>query len=120
MHHDAVLFQTDIPFMPPTCTVHLCRCPQRAQRAHEIRLDPVHRRFTAVIVDKYTVPDFQREHYPDSLLAVDATFDMVVHYAANHVSVVVAAVKASIGKQYIGDQAAPRSASPFRSVAGSR
>src|SRR6267143_5915651 len=61
---------------------------ERIQRAGEVCLHPVDRRFAAVVVHEQPVPDFQDEHQPDPLLPVDAAPDMIAHDAAHHIGVV--------------------------------
>src|SRR5438093_12738353 len=88
------------------------RSEQCIQGAGEVHFDPVDRRLAAVVVHEQSMPDFQGERQPDALLPVDAASDMIAHDTTHHVGVVVAAVKAAIGKQYVVDQAAPRPGEP--------
>src|SRR6267143_1406281 len=68
----------DVPRPAPD----LCRCRQHVQGAGEVRFDPADGGFTAIVVHEQPVPDFQDEHQPDPLLAVDAARDMIAHEAA--------------------------------------
>src|SRR5688572_507391 len=85
---------------------------QRAQRAGEIRFDPGDGVFGAVIVYEQPVPDFQGKHQPDALLTVDAALEMIAHYPAHDIGIVVTAVEATLGKQHFLDQAAPGPSEP--------
>src|SRR5712664_1110978 len=91
-----------------------CRCRQHVQGAGEVRFYPADGGFTAIVVHEQPVPDFQDEHQPDPLLAVDAAHDMIAHDAAHHIGVVVTPVQAAIGKQHVVEQAAPRPGEPAR------
>ena len=54
------------------------------QEARELGLDTLNGAEGAVIIDKQSMPNFQREHEPDALLAVDTTIHMVVDHLAHH------------------------------------
>src|SRR5689334_10983714 len=92
--------------------VRVSRSEQRIQGAGEIRLDSADRRIAAVVVDEQPVPDFQDEHQPDPLLAIDAAAYVIAHDAAHDAGVVIAAVQAAIGKQHVIDETPPRPGEP--------